>query len=467
MSKIIITGGGAAGSTAAQFARKQDRKAEIMIVEKSGYPQYSKCGLPYALSGVIPEVFGLIEFGEEWFEKAKITLRLDSEVVAVDAASRRVTIRDRKNGSEEEVEYDSLIIATGAEAAMPQIEGARQEDGSVTGGVIPLRTLDDVILAKSLCEGAKSAAVIGAGLIGMETAEALHHMGIPTTIIEYMPNLLPVMLDEDMSRLVDEKVMAAKGLSVLVNHAVTRIRSSGGRVYGVTARNRASGGEKEVLADLVVMATGNRPNVAVAGMAGCETGVTGSIKVNCRSETGVPGVYACGDCTEYGDFVTGLPIPVGMGTVAVRQGRAAGVNSAGGNYEIVAGILSTRVTDVFGVQVAAVGPTVTQLEKAGVTPVAGKFSGSTLPHYFPGGKPLNAKVLVHPETGKILGAQLVGEEQVHQRINGFAAAIQAGMTASEFSKLETAYAPPVAPTLDVITLVCDAAMAKLGRKQSN
>jgi NADPH-dependent 2,4-dienoyl-CoA reductase/sulfur reductase-like enzyme len=178
----------------------------------------------------------------------------------------------------------------------------------------------------------------------------------------------------------------------------------------------------------------------------------------------VPGIWAAGDCTEYVDLITGAPVAVGFATVAARQGRTAGMNAAGGSSELPEGILGTRVTEAFGMHIAGVGPTESQLRKAGIEPVIGRFVGSTLPTYIPGGHELTVKVLAHPDNGRILGAQIVGTSRVHQRINAFAVAILSGMTLKQFSKLETAYAPPIAPTFDAITLACDVALMKMKRK---
>jgi NADH oxidase (H2O2-forming) len=213
-----------------------------------------------------------------------------------------------------------------------------------------------------------------------------------------------------------------------------------------------------------VISTGTKGNTELAVKAGCRLGVTGQIIVNSRCETSVPGIYSAGDCTEYVDLVTGAPVAVGMGTVATRQGRTAGINAAGGRSELPPGILGTRVTEAFGMHLAGVGPTESQLRKAGIEPVIGRFVGSTLPSYIPGGAEITVKVLAHPKNGRLLGAQIVGTSRVHQRINAFAVAILAGMTLEQFSKLETAYAPPIAPTLDAITLACDVALLNLKRK---
>jgi NADH oxidase (H2O2-forming) len=195
---------------------------------------------------------------------------------------------------------------------------------------------------------------------------------------------------------------------------------------------------------------------------GCKIGKTGGIVVDERSETSVKNVFAVGDCTEYKDFVTKEPLSVGLGSIVVRQGIAAGINAAGGSYNLPEGFLLTRTSEFFGIEIAAVGPVKDACQNIPV--IYGKFKGSSLPEYFPGGKPISMKVGIHEKTGEILSAQAVGHN-ASQRINTFACAILSGVNVEDFKKLETAYAPPLAPTLDVVTLVCDVASLKRMRKR--
>lgn len=460
--RILIIGGGASGSTAAQFARKTDRKAEVILVSNENYPFYSRCGLPYALSGRVPSFEGLVEYSQSWFRQFKIDVHLGTEASSLDTVNRTVKLRSLADGKEENVPYDALILATGATPWMPPMEGAYVQPGKLREGVHFLRTIPDgKAIAAMLKKGAK-AVVVGAGLIGMETAEALTEMGIDVSIVDILPDMLLASLDEDMAAAARE-IVAKRNIPMFFRSKAVKVTGDAA-AKGVVIENSETKEQQELPCDIAVISTGNRANIALAVAAGCELGVTKHIRVNARCETSVPGIFAVGDCTEYVDFVTGAPVPVGMGTVATRQGRTAGINAAGGRSEMPRGILGTRVTEAFGMKMAAVGPGEAQLKKAGIEPLVGKFSGSTLPSYFPGGEALMVKVLAHPESGKLLGAQIVGTARVHQRINAFAAAIMAGMGLEDFARLETAYAPPIAPTLDPITLACDVALMRLRRK---
>jgi NADH oxidase (H2O2-forming) len=459
LMRILVIGGMAAGATAAQFARKTDRKAEVTIVGREPQPIYSKCGLPYSLSGRIPTFEQLVEFDERWFERFKIRLKLGTEATSVDSSARTVTTRDLRHGSEETLKYDSLILATGARPWMPPMEGAYTEPGVLKEGVHLIRTMGD---GKRLSENAwrdARAVIIGGGLIGMEFAEALTVRGVHVTIVELLPEILLASLDEDMAAAA-RQIIEKTRTPVYLKHSAKKITGAK-RAESVIIEHVDTKESKEILADIVVISTGTRANTELAVKAGCELGLTGQIKVNSRCATSVPGIFAAGDCTEYVDLITGKPVAVGMGTVAARQGRTAGINAAGGNSELPPGLLGTRVTMAFGMHLAGVGPTEAQLRKAGIEPVIGRFAGSTLPDYIPGGRDIIVKVLAHPSDGRILGAQIVGTGRVHQRINAFAVAILAGMTIDQFSKLETAYAPPIAPTLDAITLACDVALMRM------
>jgi len=460
--RIVIVGGGCGGGTAAQFARKTDRTAEIMIIERETYPQYSRCGLPYGISGIIPELTNLIEAPEERMKKNRIGIMLDSEVTRVDAHKKVAHVKS--GGKEVELPYDSLVLATGAKAVVPPIRGVTKEGGKpgeLKPGVFVLRTIEDARGIQSLGYKGKRAVVVGAGLVGLEVAEALMIRGCRVTIIEYLPNCILAMVDDDMAQMMADAI-AKHGVKMFTEHQVTEILGEE-KAAGVVAMNRKTSEEREFIADLIVVATGQRGETELAKQVGCAVGVTKQIVVNDRSETCVKDVYAVGDCTEYPDLVTNRPYVSGLGTIAVKMAMVAGVNAAGGDERLPKGFLITRATEPFGCQVAAVGPTSPQLEIAGIKPLIGKVRAFTLPDYYPGRKEIYVKVLAHPQTGKILGAQIVGEERVHMRINAFAVAIQAGMTVQELSQLETAYCPPAAPTVDPITIACEAAKLKMAR----
>lgn len=451
---IVIIGCGAAGGTAAQFARKTDRKSSITVFEKDKYPQYSKCGLPYVISGKIPNFNNLIEFSSEWFKDANIDLLLETTIEKIDVDNQIVIAK--KGNDVIEKSYCSLIIATGARSLIPPIKNLKEND-VLTGGVFALRTIDDAKKISSSIVKGRNTTIIGAGFIGLEMADSLHKKGMNVTVIEALPYILPNTLDEDISNIVFKEI--SNEVKIITNHIATKIESKSGKISEVFIKNNETEEEKNIKTDLLVIATGLKANISLAKEAGCKIGQTRHINVNRKCETSIKNIYAIGDCTEFYDFVTKKPISIGLGSVAVRQGIAAGINAAGGDYILPDGVLQTCTSEFFGMEIAAVGPSV-----EGLPIVSGKFNGFSLPHYFPGGKPVCVKVFINEKTGKIIAAQVIGDKAA-QRVNTFACAILCGMDVETFRKLETAYAPPIAPTLDAETLACDVVSMKLNRKR--
>lgn len=454
--RVVIIGCGAAGGTAAQFARKTDRKAEIIIFEKGSYPQYSKCGLPYTISEEIPKLENLIEFSEEWFEKSKIKLFLNTTVKKIDTKNKEI-IAENKEGKIEQ-NYDSLIIATGAKPFLPPIKNIN-ENNKQTGGVFTVRTIDDAKKIKSYTEEGNKATIVGAGLIGLEMADCLYKKNMDVTIVEALPEILMNTLDSDMSKIVLDNI--SDDVKIFTNHLASEIKTKNGDIDSVIIKNRDDD-IKTVDTDILIIAAGNKPETTIAEQIGCKIGETGGIKVNNKSQTNIENIYAVGDCTEYKDFITKKPTLVGLGSIAVRQGIAAGTNSAGDKYILPDGFINTCTSEFFNIEIAAVGPNKKCLSE--IPTVQGKFKGSSLPEYFPGGKPITMKIYTDINKETIIAGQAAGDKAA-QRINTVACAVLNKTKLDFFRKLETAYAPPIAPTLDTVTLTADVTAMKLKRKK--
>lgn len=455
--QIVIIGGGAGGSTAAQFARKTNRSATIILFEKGPYPQYSKCGLPYAIAGVVPQFQDLIEFSEEWFKKEHIDLHLNTTVEHINLDQR--TIAARKGKELIEQQFDTLILATGAHPWIPPLQHI-ENNTHLLNGVFSLRTIHDGQQIQSHIQKGKKATVIGAGLIGLEMADCLSRKGMKVTVVEALPTILANTLDDDLSKQVQQQL--EEKITILTNHRALRAEEQNGTISSLLIRNPETGEDTTIPTDLLVIATGTKPETTLAQSIGCTIGKTKAIQINEKAATSIPGVYAVGDCTEYKDFITNEPLCIGLGSIVVRQAIAAGTNAAGGTYTLPPGVLLTRTSEFFDIEIAAVGPIEHQLTNMPV--IAARYTGSSLPEYFPGKETITMKVCIHEDTGVLLSAQAVGANAA-QRINTLACAILRHTPVDDFKKLETAYAPPIAPTLDPVTLVCDVASLKRVRKR--
>ena len=443
--RIVIIGAHAAAVDAASAARKTDRTAEITLITTEKRAGYSRCGIPFVLGGHIPRFEDLVVFPSTYYRMMKLDLKLETTATNINKEAKTIDIQD-KTGKQEALPYDSLIIATGASPFMPPIKGREKQ------GVYVVRTLEDGERIDQAIKKAKSAVVVGAGLIGLEIAVALAERGLRTTVVELLPYVLPVMLDEDMAKLV-HGMLEEKGLRIIVGRAVDEILGTE-KVAGVSVAG------EEIPADFVVVATGIRINNELAQKAGIAIGETRGIKVNMRMETSVKDIYAAGDCAESISLITQRPTLSQLGTTAVKQGKVAGINAAGG-YAIFTGVLGSAVSKMFDFEVGATGLTEFFANRAGIATVTGSITSKTRAEYYPGAQPIRVKIIVEKETQRIIGGQIVGGEEVTQRINALSFAIQKQMTVRELVKADTCYAPPVSETWEPMVLAAETALMKL------
>ncbi len=444
--RIVIIGAHAAGVDAASAARKTDRSAEITLITEEKYVGYSRCGLPFVIGEHIPSFNDLIVFPPSFYKMMKLQLKTETTVNKIDPSNKTIETTD-KTGSTETTSYDSLIIATGAYAFIPPIKGREKQ------GVYSLRTIEDgQKIDKAVKDGVKTAAVIGAGLIGLETAIALKERGLDTTVVELLPQVLPVMVDKDMARLVHE-MLEAKGLKIIVGKGLDEILG-GDKVTGISVAGN------HFPADIVVVATGVRASTKLATNAGIASGETHAIKTDARMRTNIEDIYAAGDCAESINIITGKPACPQLGTVAVRHAKVAGINAAGG-YALFTGVLGSAVTQLFDMQIGVTGLTEFFAKKAGIETVVGAITSKTKADYYPGAKPIKVKLVVEKESQKLIGAQIVGGEEATQRINAISFGIQKQMTVRELAKTDTAYAPPLCETWEPMVLAAEMALMKL------
>ncbi|MEM3797448.1 MAG: FAD-dependent oxidoreductase, partial [Candidatus Bathyarchaeia archaeon] len=388
----------------------------------------------------------LIVFPPSYFKMMKLNLKTETKVTKIDTGKKAVLTVD-KNGNTEEIPYDSLIIATGASAFTPPIKGKEKQ------GILPLRTIEDgQRIDQAIREGAKTAVVMGAGLIGLETAVALQERGLKVTVVEMLPQVLPAMLDADIAKMVQE-ALEQKGIRILTSKPVEEFLGTD-KVTGIVA-----GGE-QINADLFVSAFGVRANTQLAVDAGVALGETRLIKTTARMETNIKDVYAIGDCAESIHIVTQKPVVQQLGTVAVRQGKVAGINAAGG-YALFTGVIGSSVTQLYNIQVGATGLTEAAAKRAGIETITGMVTSKTRADYYPGASPIRVKLVIEKESQRIIGAQIIGGEEVTQRINAVSFAIQKQMTVRELAKADTAYAPPLNETWEPLVLAAETVLMKL------
>jgi len=443
--KIIIIGAHAAGVDAASAARKKDRSAQITLITKEKKVGYSRCGLPFVLGGHIESFDDLIVFPESFYKIMKLSLLTETTVTKIDPKTKTVDIKDNL-GKQQSLSYDSLIITAGATPRVPKILGLEKK------GVYFVRTIEDGQKISKALKAAKSAVIIGSGLVGLEVAVACCERDLKVSVVEFLPCVLPFLLDNDMADRV-QKMLEEKGITFVLAEPVEEIIGSD-KVNGIRV------GQRVLPADVVVVAAGVTPNVELAENAGILLGKTKAIKTNSKMQTNLPDIYAAGDCVESVNLVTGEPILSQLGTTAVRQGKVAGINAAGGKSEFI-GTLGSWITQLFETEIGGSGLPAFMAEKYGVNSISATITSKTRADYFPGALPIRIKLVAEKQTGKLISAQIIGGEEVTQRINALSFAIQKEMTAQELAKAETCYAPPVSETWEPMILAAELLLRKI------
>ncbi|MGQ4833479.1 MAG: FAD-dependent oxidoreductase [Candidatus Asgardarchaeia archaeon] len=452
---IWIIGAGTAGTSAAIWARKENRSVEINIVGEEKLTEYSRCGLPYSISGEIPNFEDLVLHPEMWYRKfVKANLYLRHKVKKIDTKNKKLIIENLDSGETFEKEYGKLIIATGSKVKYPPIKGIDNPK------VFKLKTIKDGQAIKDAVKEKKNVVIIGAGLIGLELAEALISLGANVEIVEFFPQVLPAMIDADMAKIV-AKSAEKEGVKLYLNSMVTEIKDDG-NVLKILAKRRDSDEPFELNADFVVAATGMQPNVDLARDAGIEIGALGGIKVDERMRTNIENVFAAGDCIETINLITRKPFLSGLGTLAARQGRVAGINAAGGDAVFPAA-LANRVTKLFGLEVAATGLTSQAAEKEGIEVVSARIKELDKEKYYPDKKEVVVKLIADKNTKKLIGGQVIGRGAALRSDIITSIIYHSGMP-EDLINLETCYAPPVAPVWDPIAIAAMTLVDRLKRR---
>jgi NADPH-dependent 2,4-dienoyl-CoA reductase/sulfur reductase-like enzyme len=444
---LIVIGGDAAGMSAASQTRRM-RSAEdleIIVFEKSPHVSFSACGEPYHVGGWVEDFDDLKVRTPEQFQANDIDARIHHEVTEIDLAARTVSVR--QPFGDEVHEYDQLLYATGATNIRPPIEGMDLD------GVHILRTLDDAARLRALVtSGVRQAVVVGGGYIGLEIADAFHHLDIDTTVVTMMPTVLERTLDPDMAELVSDH-MEKMGIRVETGFMVECLAGADGSVTGVGC------GDRSYPADLVLLALGSRPRVELAKAAGIPLGATGAVAVDDHQRTQIEGVWSAGDCAEALHRVSGQAVNLHLGTVANKTGRIAGINLGGGDAAFP-GVLGTAITKVGDLEISSTGLTEWHAAESGIETVSATIKSTTAAHYWPGSSRMHIKAIAERGTGRLVGGQIVGGPGAGKRIDVLATAMWAGLPAGELAWADLSYSPPFSGVWDPVHI----AARKAGEK---
>jgi NADPH-dependent 2,4-dienoyl-CoA reductase/sulfur reductase-like enzyme len=436
--RLLVIGGSDAGIAAALHARELDSSAEVTVVVADAFPNFSICGLPYYLSGDVPDWRDLAHRTTTDLEHAGVQLLLDHTAQAIHPARKQVTVTSQHG--ERQLDYDRLVIGTGAVPARPPI------DGLDLPGVYVLHTMGDTFtLHQALAAGARSAVIVGGGYIGLEMAEAFTARGLAVTLVEQAPAVMPTV-DLELGRLLGDE-LARHGVQVVNDVTVKAIHQATG---GLTVAGEP---DFAAAADLVLVVVGVRPDTELAVAAGVQTGVRGALRVDRRMRTNLPDVLAAGDCVETYHRLLNRPAYLPLGTTAHKQGRVAGETAVGGDRAF-AGSLGTQVVKVFELAVARTGLRDQEAQAAGFDPLTVASTQYDHKAYYPGAHQLHIRITGDRHSGQLLGAQLVGDHraEVAKRIDIPAGALFHHMTVDGLNELDLSYTPPFGSPWDAIQL---------------
>ena len=445
--RVVIVGGVAGGASCAARLRRLNESVEIVMVERGPYVSYANCGLPYHVGGVIENESTLLVASESLFrEQFAIDVRTNVEAVAVDAAGKRVSIRDVVTGQTDALPYDKLVLAPGAVSVKPPLPGIELP------GIFHVRTVPDARAIRSWIDARKPragetgkprAVVIGGGFIGLEMVENLVHRGFDVTLVEMLDQVLPP-LDVESARMVED-LLREHGVHLALKEAVTGfVRREDGAIE-VTTKSAQS-----FTADVVILALGVRPDTTLAKSAGLEIGARGGIRVDEQMRTSDPNIFAVGDAVEVMDLVTGAASLLALAGPANRQGRIA-ADAIVGRSSRFRGVQGTAILGLFGTAIAWTGASEKALARLGSTDYEKVYLyPNSHARYYPGAKPIAMKVIFRKSDGLLLGAQAIGEDGADKRIDTMAAFIQMKATVYDLEEAELCYAPQFGSAKDAI-----------------
>jgi NADPH-dependent 2,4-dienoyl-CoA reductase/sulfur reductase-like enzyme/rhodanese-related sulfurtransferase len=443
--KVIIIGGMAAGPKTAARLRRLRPDAEITIVEQGELISFGSCGIPFYLGNLVPQFeslyatsYGVARNAEFFGSRKEIKVLTGTKALKVDRSRKRITVIKLDNNEQFELEYDYLVITTGAEAVSP----------SITGLNLPgVFTLHDPGGARSLYNylrerKARHVTVIGAGVIGMEVADALRGRRLNITVCEAQHQILPKLLDIDIARLVAAQMKKRK-IDLQLDCRVKSVNAGeDGKVSQVITANG------EIYTDAVVIAAGVRPRIGLAQNTGLEIGTTGAIKVDSHLRTSDPFIFAAGDCASQINSISGREVYIPLASTANKQGRVVANNIAGLNTEFN-GVMGTTVLQAFDFNIGRTGLGEQEAKSLGYNVISGITAGHDAPHYYPLHGSVIMKLIADRDYGRLLGAQVCGAGDGIKRLDVLGTAIKFNISLQDISNLDLGYAPPYAEAIDL------------------
>ena len=442
--RIIVIGGSAAGPKAAAKARRIDNNAEVVILQKEADLSMASCGYPYYIGGYFNDrnmllctPTGVVRTPTFYLNVKDIDAKVNMEVTAINRKNHSVSFKNIATGETGSLTYDKLVIATGSVSQMPPVPGLDLE------GITTLKSMKDTDFLRKVRDEKKikKAVVIGGGLIGIETCEALQLAGIEITVIELLPQLL-TFLDWELAKLVENHVKS-KGANVITDNGVAEFLGENGKLTAVKLQNGT-----ELSCELAVVAIGVRPNVTLAKDTGLKIGKLGGINVNKYMQTSDQDIYAVGDCVETVNRITGKKVLAPYGDLANLQGRVAGENAASENCVTFPGTIQTGICKVFDYAAGSTGLSETVAKKMGYSDIITVINASPDKPGYMEGKLLVTKLIADRKTGKLLGAQCIGPGNVSKQIAQWAIAIQGKLTVEDLINADIPYAPPFSLAID-------------------
>ncbi len=432
--RIVIIGGGSAGTTCAFELRKLNKEVEITLIEKSGNLEYSPCALPYVLSGEINSFDTIFIFKKKDYDNNHINLLLNSEVEKIDVKGKKVILSNK-----EELGFDKLVIATGGSVFVPRIKGLESSKYKTFKTIEDAKEISKKVTPKS------NSVIIGAGMIGVELAVSLAQRGNKVSLLEAKENILPNIFDSDMS----EKLKEYLGKSNIKIFERGKIKEISNKKIILE--------EKEIESDNLFLCTGIKANTSLAEKAGLD--IDKGIIVNESLETSNRNIYACGDCVESFEFNTNKKIFSQLGTTAVRQAKVIARNILG-EKEKFSLVLNNTISKIGKKYVGAIGITQNRAKELGIKTVSAKYTGDVRAEYYSNKEKITIKIICNMK-GDIIGGQIIGDSEVVGRLDLLALAIQKRVKLNEISKLETCYNPASAPIFDPLIIVADICLKKL------